>query len=94
LRAAPVVLSSAAHNGASGRVILAMVCSRIHRAAKWDVSIPATHAEFAMTGLRYPSFVVTDRVVTLVHARVVNRIGRLPDDLMAELRSNFLAILG
>lgn len=88
-----LVLSREAYNRVSARLILAMISSQVHRAVSHDVIISMKHPGFGSTRLRYESFVAVDRVVTLSQSRILQSLGRVPSELLDQVRANFLGFI-
>ena len=81
----PAVVVS--RSGASGRdVILAFVTSDLrYRRAPAALLIDSSHPEFTRTGLKTPSVVRLDKLVTLEQSLVLGLMGELPGDLVADV---------
>lgn len=59
-----------------------------------EVALLSSHAEFALTGLRVPSKIRTERLVTLSRSLITRRLGKLGPALISELDSALIATLG
>lgn len=59
-----------------------------------EVALLPSHTEFALTGLRVPSKIRTERLVTLARSLITRRIGKLGPALTSELDRALIATLG
>ena len=89
-----VVISSLSYNTRMNDLILVAISSKTGAIdPRFELLIPPSHLRFAATGLRVPSVIKIDKLVTIDQALVYRKLGSLPADLMTQLEQQLRNVL-
>lgn len=89
----PAVVVSQGHIGQD--VVLAAIPSVVRGTlAPTDYTVPTTHPEFSLTGLRLTSVIRTHKLAAVERSVIMRRLGRLGPQLQAEVDKLLSVVLG
>jgi mRNA interferase MazF len=91
-RPAVVISKNEDHDPGDDGLFL-LITSNTQRKAKYDVLVDSAHPEFRFTGLRVPSCIRVDKIMSLAKALVGRRLGNLGDDHKRQVREKLVEIM-